>query len=41
MRTCCRKGEKLAQILNRAYSMPPDVIKAANEAMNLTGSSTE
>jgi tripartite-type tricarboxylate transporter receptor subunit TctC len=34
-------GEKLAQILNRAYSMPPDVIKAANEAMNLTGSSSE
>jgi hypothetical protein len=34
-------GEKLAKILERAYSMPPDVIKAANEAMNLTGSSSE
>jgi tripartite-type tricarboxylate transporter receptor subunit TctC len=34
-------GEKLAKILDRAYSMPPDVIKAANEAMSLTGSSSE
>jgi len=34
-------GEKLAKILERAYSMPPDVIKAANEAMSLTGSSSE
>jgi tripartite-type tricarboxylate transporter receptor subunit TctC len=34
-------GDKLAQILDRAYSMPPDVIKAANEAMSLTGSSSE
>jgi len=32
-------GEKIADILNRAYAMPPDVIKAANEAMSLTGSS--
>ena len=32
-------GEEVAQILNRAYAMPPDVIKAANEAMSLTGSS--
>jgi hypothetical protein len=30
-------GEKLAKILDRAYAMPPEVIKAANEAMNLTG----
>ena len=30
-------GEKIAAILDRAYAMPPDVIKAANEAMNLTG----
>ena len=34
-------GDKLAKILQRAYSMPADVIKAANEAMNLTGSSSE
>jgi tripartite-type tricarboxylate transporter receptor subunit TctC len=34
-------GEKLAKILDRAYAMPPDVIKAANEAMSLTGSSSE
>jgi tripartite-type tricarboxylate transporter receptor subunit TctC len=32
-------GEKIAAILNRAYAMPPDVIKAANESMNLTGAS--
>ena len=31
-------GDKLAKILDRAYAMPPEVIKAANEAMNLTGS---
>jgi tripartite-type tricarboxylate transporter receptor subunit TctC len=31
-------GEKVAAILQHAYSMPPDVIKAANEAMSLTGS---
>jgi hypothetical protein len=30
-------GERVADVLNRAYAMPPDVIKAANEAMNLTG----
>jgi tripartite-type tricarboxylate transporter receptor subunit TctC len=30
-------GEKVAEILNTAYAMPPDVVKAANEAMNLTG----
>jgi tripartite-type tricarboxylate transporter receptor subunit TctC len=30
-------GDKLAKIIDRAYAMPPDVIKAANDAMNLTG----
>jgi tripartite-type tricarboxylate transporter receptor subunit TctC len=34
-------GEKVATIMQRAYAMPPDVIKAANEAMNLTGSGGE
>jgi tripartite-type tricarboxylate transporter receptor subunit TctC len=34
-------GQKIADILNRAYAMPPDVIKAANESMSLTGSSSE
>jgi len=26
-------GEKVAQLLTAAYAMPPDVVKAANEAM--------
>jgi tripartite-type tricarboxylate transporter receptor subunit TctC len=30
-------GEKVADLLNAAYAMPPDVVKAANEAMNLAG----
>jgi tripartite-type tricarboxylate transporter receptor subunit TctC len=30
-------GEKVADLLNAAYAMPPDVVKAANEAMNLSG----
>jgi len=30
-------GEKLQAILADAFSTPPDVVKAANEAMNLTG----
>ncbi len=30
-------GERVAEVLRRAYSMPPEVIKAANEAMSLTG----
>jgi tripartite-type tricarboxylate transporter receptor subunit TctC len=30
-------GEKVAELLNAAYAMPPDVVKAANEAMNLSG----
>jgi len=34
-------GEKIHAILNRAYSMPPDVIAEAKSAMNLTGSSNE
>jgi len=32
-------GEAVAKIINEAYAMPKDVIEAANEAMNLTGSS--
>jgi tripartite-type tricarboxylate transporter receptor subunit TctC len=30
-------GEKVTEILKDAYDMPPDIIKAANEAMSLTG----
>jgi len=30
-------GEKVAKILSDAFAMPPDVVKAANEAMNLAG----
>ncbi|HEY7301145.1 MAG TPA: tripartite tricarboxylate transporter substrate-binding protein [Xanthobacteraceae bacterium] len=30
-------GEKVAQIVAHAYAMPPEVIKAAKEAMSLTG----
>ena len=30
-------GEKVAQILAEAFAMPPEVVKAANEAMNLSG----
>jgi tripartite-type tricarboxylate transporter receptor subunit TctC len=30
-------GQKVAGILDAAYAMPPDVVKAANEAMNLAG----
>jgi tripartite-type tricarboxylate transporter receptor subunit TctC len=30
-------GERVAQVIERAYAMPPEVIKAANEAMSLTG----
>ena len=29
-------GEKVAQIITRAFAMPPDVVKAANEAMGGT-----
>jgi hypothetical protein len=31
----------VAQIIARAYGMPPDVIKAVKEAMSLTGASGE
>jgi tripartite-type tricarboxylate transporter receptor subunit TctC len=31
-------GEDVAKIIDEAYAMPPDVIAAANKAMNLTGS---
>ncbi len=34
-------GAKLQAILDEAFSMPPDIVKAANEAMNLTGASGE
>jgi hypothetical protein len=30
-------GERVTEVLRRAYSMPPEVIKAATEAMSLTG----
>ncbi len=34
-------GERLAQIVARAYSMPPDIVRLANESMNLTGSNLD
>jgi tripartite-type tricarboxylate transporter receptor subunit TctC len=34
-------GDKLARILARAYAMPPEIIKAANESMNLIGTGNE
>jgi tripartite-type tricarboxylate transporter receptor subunit TctC len=34
-------GEAIASIIQRAYAMPPDIIKAANEAMSLTGAGAE
>jgi tripartite-type tricarboxylate transporter receptor subunit TctC len=33
-------GAKLQSILADAYSTPPEIVKAANDAMNLTGAST-
>jgi tripartite-type tricarboxylate transporter receptor subunit TctC len=33
-------GEKIAKVVERAFKMPPEVIKAANEAMNLSGASS-
>jgi tripartite-type tricarboxylate transporter receptor subunit TctC len=30
-------GEHVTEVLRRAYTMPPEVIKAATEAMSLTG----
>ena len=32
-------GVKVQAILNEAFNMPPDVVKEANEALNLTGTS--
>lgn len=34
-------GEKVAALLKSAYQLPPDVVKAANEAMALTGAANE
>jgi tripartite-type tricarboxylate transporter receptor subunit TctC len=34
-------GERLAQIVSRAYSMPPEIVRIAHESMNLTGSQTD
>jgi hypothetical protein len=34
-------GEKVEQVVARAYSMPPDIVRSANESMNLTGVSAE
>jgi tripartite-type tricarboxylate transporter receptor subunit TctC len=30
-------GERVAQILTAAFAVPPDIVKAANEAMNMAG----
>jgi len=30
-------GDKVAQLLANAFAMPPEVVKAANESMNLAG----
>lgn len=30
-------GERVTEVLRRAYAMPPDIIKAANDAMSLSG----
>jgi tripartite-type tricarboxylate transporter receptor subunit TctC len=30
-------AERVQQVLERAYAMPPDVVKAANEAVNIAG----
>jgi tripartite-type tricarboxylate transporter receptor subunit TctC len=30
-------GDKVAEIIDTAFKMPPDVVKAANEAMNMAG----
>jgi tripartite-type tricarboxylate transporter receptor subunit TctC len=34
-------GDKIARLLQSAYQLPPEVVKAANEAMALTGAATE
>jgi tripartite-type tricarboxylate transporter receptor subunit TctC len=32
-------GEKVAQVIQDAFAMPPDIIKAANDAMSASGAS--
>ena len=34
-------GEKAAKILNDVYALPPEVVKVAGEAMNVTGAAAE
>ncbi len=34
-------GDKIAQLLRDSYRLPPEVVKAANEAMALTGAANE
>ena len=34
-------GDKIARLLQSAYMLPPEVVKAANEAMALTGAGSE
>jgi tripartite-type tricarboxylate transporter receptor subunit TctC len=34
-------GDRIAALLQSAYALPPDVVKAANEAMALTGAANE
>jgi len=34
-------GERVTDVIARAYAMPPEVIKAAKDAMNLSGSAPE
>nr|TFG55659.1 MAG: hypothetical protein E4H34_00035 [Hyphomicrobiales bacterium] len=34
-------SEEVIEVLRTAYAMPPEVVKAANEAMNLTGASDD
>ena len=34
-------GEKLQKVVEEAFAMPADVVKAANDAMNLSGATNE
>ena len=34
-------GERVAEVIRHAYAMPPEVIKAAKDAMNLSGGGTQ
>jgi tripartite-type tricarboxylate transporter receptor subunit TctC len=34
-------GESLQKILDNAFKMPPEIVKAANDAMNLTGATSD